>query len=98
MIRYDIDLALFGVAAARRHLVEADPQAQFALSLFPEAEQLTQLARSKRPATSRASADLKAPPPRLPSVEAGACPQWRHRFRALAHYNGLVPVLACHYR
>jgi carboxyl-terminal processing protease len=47
MIRHDIDLALFGVAAARKHLVEADPQAQFALSLFREAEQLTQLARSK---------------------------------------------------
>jgi hypothetical protein len=47
MIRYDIDLALFGVAAARKHLVETDPQAQFALSLFREAEQLTQLARSK---------------------------------------------------
>jgi carboxyl-terminal processing protease len=47
MIRYDIDLALFGVASARRHLVESDPQAQFALSLFREAEQLTQLARSK---------------------------------------------------
>jgi carboxyl-terminal processing protease len=47
MIRYDIDLALFGVVAARKHLVETDPQAQFALSLFREAEQLTQLARSK---------------------------------------------------
>jgi carboxyl-terminal processing protease len=47
MIRHDIDLALFGVAAARKHLVETDPQAQFALSLFREAEQLTQLARSR---------------------------------------------------
>jgi carboxyl-terminal processing protease len=47
MIRHDIDLALFGVASARKHLVEADPQAQFALSLFREAEQLTQLARAK---------------------------------------------------
>ena len=47
MIRYDIDLALFGVAAGRRHLIDADPQAQFALSLFKEAEQLTQLAKSK---------------------------------------------------
>jgi carboxyl-terminal processing protease len=47
MIRFDIDLALFGVATARKHLIEADPQAQFALSLFREAEQLTQLARSK---------------------------------------------------
>jgi carboxyl-terminal processing protease len=47
MIRYDIDLALFGVSSARRHLLDLDPQAQFALSLFKEAEQLTQLARSK---------------------------------------------------
>jgi carboxyl-terminal processing protease len=47
MIRYDIDLALFGVSAARRHLLDVDPQAQFALSLFKEAEQLTQLSRTK---------------------------------------------------
>jgi carboxyl-terminal processing protease len=47
MIRYDIDLALFGVVAARRHLLDLDPQAQFALSLFKEAEQLTQLSRAK---------------------------------------------------
>jgi carboxyl-terminal processing protease len=53
MIRYDIDLALFGVAGARRHLIEADPQAQFAFSLFREAEQLTQLARSKAARVNR---------------------------------------------
>ena len=47
MVRYDIDLALFGVESARRHLIETDPQAQFALSLFREAEQLTQLSRAK---------------------------------------------------
>jgi hypothetical protein len=47
MIRYDIDLALFGVAAARRHLFAADPQAQFALSLFTEAEQLTAMSRNR---------------------------------------------------
>jgi carboxyl-terminal processing protease len=47
MIRYDIDLALFGVAEARRHLVELDPQTQYALSLFEEAEQLTAMARSR---------------------------------------------------
>jgi carboxyl-terminal processing protease len=47
MIRYDIDTALFGIVAARKHLIETDPQAQFALSLFREAEQLTQLARAK---------------------------------------------------
>ena len=38
MIRYDIDLALFAIEDARRHLVADDPQAQFALSLFGEAE------------------------------------------------------------
>jgi carboxyl-terminal processing protease len=47
MIRFDIDLAVFGVSTARRHLIETDPQAQLALGLFGEAEQLTQLARSK---------------------------------------------------
>ena len=47
MIRFDIDLAVFGVATARRHLIETDPQTQLALGLFGEAEQLTQLSRSK---------------------------------------------------
>jgi carboxyl-terminal processing protease len=46
MIRYDIDLALFGVEEARRNLIAKDPQAQFALSQFAEAERLTQLART----------------------------------------------------
>ncbi len=43
MIRYYIDLDLFGVGDARRHLVEIDPQATFALSLFADAKALTQL-------------------------------------------------------
>jgi carboxyl-terminal processing protease len=47
MIRYDIDLSLFGVATARRHLMAADPQAQFAMGLFDEAERLTETARSR---------------------------------------------------
>ena len=47
MIRYDIDLALFGVAEARRHLFASDPQAQYALGLFREAHQLTQLSRAR---------------------------------------------------
>ena len=38
MIRYEIDNALFAVEDARRHLVAVDPQAQYALSLFGEAE------------------------------------------------------------
>ena len=37
MLRYEIDVALFDVATARRHLLEKDPQAQYALTLFPEA-------------------------------------------------------------
>ena len=40
MIRYEIDIALFDVATARRHLIEKDPQAQYALTLLPEAERL----------------------------------------------------------
>lgn len=47
MIRYQIDLALFGVDEARRHLIAEDPQAQVALGLFPEAERLAQAASGK---------------------------------------------------
>jgi carboxyl-terminal processing protease len=47
MIHYDIDLALFGVSEARRNMVARDPQAQLALQLFPEADRLTELRRSK---------------------------------------------------
>ena len=46
MIRYDIDLALFGVEEARRNLIAVDPQARFALNQFQEALRLTQLARN----------------------------------------------------
>jgi hypothetical protein len=46
MMRYEIDLDLFGVAAARKNLVQRDPQMQFALGLFPEAEQLLNLAKT----------------------------------------------------
>ena len=47
MIHYDIDLALFGVAEARRNLIAVDPQAQFALQQFPDAVKLTELARNR---------------------------------------------------
>ena len=47
MIRYDIDLALFGVEEARRNLIATDPQAQFALQQFPEAVRLTEMARNR---------------------------------------------------
>jgi carboxyl-terminal processing protease len=47
MIHYDIDVALFGVAEARRNLVAKDPQAQFALQQFPDAIRLTEMARGR---------------------------------------------------
>ena len=53
MMRYEIDLALFSVEEARRNFVGADPQAQLALSLFPEAERL--LRRSRRGGTAVAA-------------------------------------------
>jgi carboxyl-terminal processing protease len=46
MIRFEIDLDLFGIATARKNLVKRDPQMQFALGLFPEAEQLLNLTRT----------------------------------------------------
>jgi hypothetical protein len=46
MIRYDIDVAVFNAATARQRLIADDPQAQFALTLFPEAEKLLELARN----------------------------------------------------
>jgi carboxyl-terminal processing protease len=47
MIKYDVNLALFGVEEARRHIIAADPQAQFALSQFPEAVKLTEMRRTR---------------------------------------------------
>jgi hypothetical protein len=47
MIRYEIDLNLWTVEDARRHLVATDPQAQLALGLFGEAERLSRAARAK---------------------------------------------------
>jgi len=47
MIRYEIDLNLWTVSDARRHLIATDPQAQLALGLFPEAEALARTVRAK---------------------------------------------------
>lgn len=46
MIRFRIDEVLFSMAEARRHLIAVDPQAQVALSMFPEAERLTAMKAS----------------------------------------------------
>jgi carboxyl-terminal processing protease len=48
MIRFRIDEVVFGIADARRHLVEVDPQAQLAMSMFGEAEKLLALSRATK--------------------------------------------------
>jgi len=47
MIHFEIDSALFGMEEARRNLIAKDPQAQFGLSQFPEAEHLVELSTTK---------------------------------------------------
>jgi len=47
MIRFEIELALFGAGEARKNLLMQDPQARHALSLFPEARRLSELSRSR---------------------------------------------------
>ncbi len=48
MLRFEIDNAVFGIADARRHLISVDPQAQAALTMFGEAQKLTELSRNGR--------------------------------------------------
>jgi carboxyl-terminal processing protease len=47
MIHFEIDSALFGMEEGRRNLIAKDPQAQFGLSQFPEAEHLVELSTTK---------------------------------------------------
>ena len=46
MLRYGIDIDLFGVEVARKNLAGQDPQLRYALTLFPEAEALMRLTGS----------------------------------------------------
>jgi hypothetical protein len=46
MLRYEVDVDLFGIEASRRNLSGRDPQLQFALTLFPEAQQLLNLGQA----------------------------------------------------
>jgi len=48
MIRFRIDEAVFGIAEARRHLLAVDPQAQVALTMFGEAQKLTELSKGTK--------------------------------------------------
>jgi carboxyl-terminal processing protease len=54
MMRYEINVNLFGVAEARRQLIVADPQAKLALGLFPEAERLMKGAKIPADTAARA--------------------------------------------
>ncbi len=45
MMHYEIDIALFGLAAARRSLTASDPQVRYAVTLFPEAVRLLNVSR-----------------------------------------------------
>jgi hypothetical protein len=49
MMRFEIDVDLFGVEVARKNLSKADPQLQFAMTLFPEAEALMHLGNQPPP-------------------------------------------------
>jgi carboxyl-terminal processing protease len=53
MLRFGIDEALFGIDVARRRLLSEDPQAQFALGQFSEAERLIRLTQTRRTTASR---------------------------------------------
>ena len=53
MIHFEIDTDLFGEAEARRNLFSQDPQAQFALTVFDEAEALLELKAAGSVAASR---------------------------------------------
>ena len=47
MIHYELDSALFSMEEARRNLIAKDPQAQFALAQFGEAEHLLELTSTR---------------------------------------------------
>ncbi|HEV8397807.1 MAG TPA: S41 family peptidase [Vicinamibacterales bacterium] len=51
MVRFEIDSDLFGIAVASENLAKVDPQLQFGLGLFNDAEQLLNLGRRNQ--TSR---------------------------------------------
>jgi carboxyl-terminal processing protease len=48
MIHFELDVALkFGISEAQKNLIAKDPQAQFALTQFPEAIKLTELSKNR---------------------------------------------------
>ena len=92
MIHREIDVDLFGVAAAYQNLAKRDPQLQFALTQFPEAVQLLELSRQSTARRASANPESRnAPsgentsaarpgPRRLPGARAGwSCSRRRCR-------------------
>jgi hypothetical protein len=53
MIHYEIDVALFGISEAQRNLIAQDPQAQFALAQFGDAEALLQMSSTRSTRSSK---------------------------------------------
>jgi carboxyl-terminal processing protease len=53
MIHYEIDAALFSMEEARRNLIAKDPQAQFALAQFGDAEALLQMSSTRSTRSSK---------------------------------------------
>jgi carboxyl-terminal processing protease len=47
MIKFEIDVALFGIGEAQKSLIAKDPQAQYAVTQFADAVKLTELARAR---------------------------------------------------
>jgi carboxyl-terminal processing protease len=47
MIHYEIDVALFGIDEAQKNLIVKDPQAQFALTEFPDAVKLNEMSKNR---------------------------------------------------
>jgi carboxyl-terminal processing protease len=54
MIHFEIDSALFSMEEARRNLIATDPQAQFALAQFGEAERLLDLGSTRSTRSGKA--------------------------------------------
>ena len=53
MVRFRIEEVVFGIAEARRPLIAVDPQAQAALTMFGEAQKLTELSRGSKKIAER---------------------------------------------
>ena len=58
LIKWEIDLALWGFQEAQENLAERDPQIQAALQMFPEAEKLSMLSRKPTPPVGKKAEPL----------------------------------------